>query len=392
MSEEVGGSSSREVRIRKVRRVLPRRWPFVWRGLVPLVGLALLLLYARSPFAHRVVEDAVRSQVEAELLRRGAGWAHASVSGQHVVLEGEEPSPGAGEVALAAARQALCPTWAGLLVCATRVEGSFRAPPAATALAGAGPSAVSPPVWPALWIDRDENGLALRGPVPDAALHARLVAAGRAALPADPRQSVRDQLSDSGTAAPEGFEALALRALETAARCRSGQAGLARGVLTLRCELARAEVAPVRQALARPPAAGSVGAIELLVAEEVEGCEQRLAQALAHATIEFEQDSAVIGASATALLDQLAGAARGCPGTLRVEGHTDSQGSAERNVQLSRERAQAVKRALEVRGLPAARLLAHGYGAARPLGTNDTAEGRARNRRIEVHVVRYGAR
>jgi len=70
-----------------------------------------------------------------------------------------------------------------------------------------------------------------------------------------------------------------------------------------------------------------------------------------------------------------------------VEGHTDNTGDAAMNEKLSVARAEAVKARLESAGIDASRISATGYGSATPKETNDTAEGRAMNRRIEVRVV-----
>ena len=69
---------------------------------------------------------------------------------------------------------------------------------------------------------------------------------------------------------------------------------------------------------------------------------------------------------------------------LWVVGHTDSQGSAESNVTLSEARAAAVVRSLTTAGIAAERLAPHGAGPYAPVATNDTEEGRARNRRVEL--------
>lgn len=71
-----------------------------------------------------------------------------------------------------------------------------------------------------------------------------------------------------------------------------------------------------------------------------------------------------------------------------IEGHTDSTGSAQLNQQLSQQRAEAVKAYLSANdpGI-ASRIKAVGYGADRPLATNNTAEGRAVNRRIDVLIT-----
>jgi outer membrane protein OmpA-like peptidoglycan-associated protein len=69
-----------------------------------------------------------------------------------------------------------------------------------------------------------------------------------------------------------------------------------------------------------------------------------------------------------------------------VEGHTDSQGSASSNQDLSQHRAQAVRDYLVTRGIASDRISAQGFGPARSVGDNATPEGRANNRRVEIVV------
>lgn len=67
-----------------------------------------------------------------------------------------------------------------------------------------------------------------------------------------------------------------------------------------------------------------------------------------------------------------------------IEGHTDSRGSDEYNEGLSERRARAVATELESRGIPSAQVQTLGRGKAYPVASNDTAEGRQRNRRVEI--------
>lgn len=69
-----------------------------------------------------------------------------------------------------------------------------------------------------------------------------------------------------------------------------------------------------------------------------------------------------------------------------VEGHTDSQGAASYNQDLSQRRAQSVRNYLVARGIASERLTAQGFGLTRPVADNDSAEGRANNRRVEIVV------
>ncbi|GAB3343692.1 OmpA family protein [Marilutibacter aestuarii] len=71
---------------------------------------------------------------------------------------------------------------------------------------------------------------------------------------------------------------------------------------------------------------------------------------------------------------------------IQVEGHTDDQGDPAANQALSQRRAQAVADALVAAGVSASRVQVEGLGQSRPLVDNGTAEGRARNRRVEVIV------
>lgn len=66
-----------------------------------------------------------------------------------------------------------------------------------------------------------------------------------------------------------------------------------------------------------------------------------------------------------------------------VDGHTDNTGDAAHNMTLSKDRAEAVEAQLEQMGISASRLSAKGYGASKPMDSNDTAAGRANNRRVE---------
>ena len=72
---------------------------------------------------------------------------------------------------------------------------------------------------------------------------------------------------------------------------------------------------------------------------------------------------------------------------VEVAGHTDSTGSDSYNLELSQRRAASVSSYLNSRGIVGDRLLSIGYGKARPIATNDSAEGRQQNRRVEITVL-----
>ncbi|KAA2285382.1 OmpA family protein [Arenimonas fontis] len=99
----------------------------------------------------------------------------------------------------------------------------------------------------------------------------------------------------------------------------------------------------------------------------------------------FASGSATLTAAAQASLYALAAQLPGS-GAITVEGHTDSQGGEAANLALSRRRAEAVRRLLEQAGIASGRITAVGKGQAEPVADNGTAEGRARNRRVEIIV------
>jgi outer membrane protein OmpA-like peptidoglycan-associated protein len=107
--------------------------------------------------------------------------------------------------------------------------------------------------------------------------------------------------------------------------------------------------------------------------------------------VEFETDSAKLLPSSTPLLDEVVTVMKEHPDIehVRVGGHTDSTSTAEHNLKLSDERAASVKQYLVDHGIAPARLSSKGYGQTRPIGDNKTEEGRAQNRRVEVHILRH---
>ena len=70
-----------------------------------------------------------------------------------------------------------------------------------------------------------------------------------------------------------------------------------------------------------------------------------------------------------------------------MQGHTDSTGSARHNQGLSERRAASVRDYLMAQGVSATQLTARGFGETQPIASNATAEGRAKNRRVVMHVL-----
>ncbi|WP_319800250.1 OmpA family protein [Flavobacterium sp. N3904] len=99
----------------------------------------------------------------------------------------------------------------------------------------------------------------------------------------------------------------------------------------------------------------------------------------------FENDSATLKFSSYQQLDYLVAILNRYNGTnIQIEGYTDSNATKEYNIDLSRERAVSVKTYLMNKGIAGERLFAVGFGDAKPIESNKTASGRAKNRRVEL--------
>lgn len=104
--------------------------------------------------------------------------------------------------------------------------------------------------------------------------------------------------------------------------------------------------------------------------------------------INFDFDSSQIREISEPVLDEAVRQLGDNPGvTITVVGHTDARGSAEYNQELSVRRAEAVFRYLVNHGIKPERVTVAGRGESSPVASNDTSDGRARNRRVELDVV-----
>lgn len=120
---------------------------------------------------------------------------------------------------------------------------------------------------------------------------------------------------------------------------------------------------------------------------EAQRCQALLKSAAAEGMILFERASADLDRRSLPTLDRLARIVNACPGfQVSIEGHTDAEGTDERNDRLSNRRAQSVVDYLVKANVDAGRLSAKGHGSRQPIAPNDTAENRAKNRRIEFMV------
>jgi outer membrane protein OmpA-like peptidoglycan-associated protein len=104
--------------------------------------------------------------------------------------------------------------------------------------------------------------------------------------------------------------------------------------------------------------------------------------------VTFETNSTEVRRGLYTEINRVAGVLNQYPDTfIRVEGHTDSKGSDEYNMNLSKRRADAVKTLLAQRGVADSRMEVVGFGKTMPVATNDTEAGRQMNRRVEIKIA-----
>jgi outer membrane protein OmpA-like peptidoglycan-associated protein/polyisoprenoid-binding protein YceI len=143
--------------------------------------------------------------------------------------------------------------------------------------------------------------------------------------------------------------------------------------------------APVAE---EPAVAPGTAALEAAGDFSREACEGRFEILSRTGNIYFASGSARLTADSTPLLEAVADIVSRCPDlTVQIAGHTDADGGEAANQRLSAARAAAVAGWLAERGIRPDRFVSTGHGESRPVADNTTAEGKARNRRIEFAVA-----
>jgi len=176
-------------------------------------------------------------------------------------------------------------------------------------------------------------------------------------------------------------EAEAQRQQALAAQQAAAQAEAARLEAEKQAQ-ANAQAAQAAQASA--VAASSEAAVQVQQAQaEVEAIKGQMARKEI-TPILFKSGGAQLQESSYPTLDKVVDVEKKYPSlNLRIEGHTDNTGSEAANQTLSEHRAESVRTYLISKGVPADRVKAVGYGESKPTADNSTAEGRAKNRRVE---------
>jgi OOP family OmpA-OmpF porin len=227
------------------------------------------------------------------------------------------------------------------------------------------------------------NQVVVAGTVPDEATRIQVLSRLRELYGAD---RVVDQLTLGAVVAPPQWSQHLQKVLSPSLKQVSrGQLSVQGNIIDLKGEVSNEAV---RQQVASDMASSLNPTYTVRNGLRVAAQEQSLVdQTLGNRIVEFEAGSAVLRPTGTAILDEMALALSRLKGKkVEVIGHTDAQGGRVANVALSLARAEAVKTYLVGKGLVADSIGTTGLGPDRPVASNATEEGRARNRRIEFRV------
>lgn len=305
------------------------------------------------------------------------------------------------------------------------------------ALAGSVPKGIkvlsdnvtAPVVSPYTWAVQHADGrLVLSGHIPSDVLRVELVAAAKASLPGT---SVVDRM-EPAEGAPQGWAGAVVACVRELGRLEGGGAEMKDAVLVVSGVATNGAMAEAIRTALRTALPATMKLTDQIRVKEVpppppppmpevvtpppppkepepvvainpdpppppappevavvkaKACEEQLTSVAAAGEILFTVGSAELESVSFPTLDQLANAAKSCPGmSIEVGGHTSAEGGQDLNQQLSLKRAQSVVGYLVRAGVGATQLQPVGYGSSRPVAPNSSDESMAKNRRIEFVV------
>jgi outer membrane protein OmpA-like peptidoglycan-associated protein len=211
------------------------------------------------------------------------------------------------------------------------------------------------------------------------------------------KAAAADRAQEAAKAAQEKLAEAARKAAETAGKAVEAASGEPAKTEGAKTDGAQSGSSAQNASASLPPAPSAAERAEKIKAAKAalralppkgkidgQACAGALAAVQTLDKIQFGVSGERIRPPAARALDQMAAILRRCPDAIfEIAGHTDSVGDDAANRELSQKRADAVLTYLKREGLAAARFVSVGYGASKPVATNDTDAGRAENRRID---------
>lgn len=364
------GSEARTIRTQRYwsRTDSPKPW-YPW-GTLQLLWIGLLFLIGAFMIAPRIEAD-VRTQVGDRLQAAGIRSATVSANGQIASIRAD--ANGTSEMAIQTiAASTRCSTWAGKLPCPTTVDVTLDAP-VIVAMA----QTSRPHTFTAV---RSDANVTLFGEVPNLAEQNRMLETAGQFF-----DVVANEMVITNHPATANYTAATNSAIAAVGHLQQGQAKWSDESLSV---IGFADAAGAEKSREHFNSVGGrqlLGVFNVSAPSNHNNCNSKFNRALTRGVIQFKTNSAMIDGSGQ-LLEDLSQIANTCPGQLTVEGHTDNRGSDEMNKVLSQARADSVLAALASLGVEADRLASIGYGEQHPIADNDTAAGRAANRRISINT------
>jgi OmpA-OmpF porin, OOP family len=251
------------------------------------------------------------------------------------------------------------------------------------------PTASAPPAEASFTAVREAGALTLSGIYPDEKAHEEIVDAAQRKFFSE---VVVDQMRQSNKAVKPAVSA-ALAGLDQLSRLANGSVGVSGNVIRLAGATLYGKAVEQIQSTARDnvPAGFKIETDLTVKPPETvmapDACQKLFVDLVSRGKIRFETGKATIHKDSFGILDfAVYNALRCAAGNIEIAGHTDSDGSKDANLDLSKRRAQAVVDYLVNAGIDPQRLSAVGFGDTHPVASNDTEEGKAENRRIEFSV------
>ncbi len=349
-------------------------------GWLPILAISLALLTLTLMFKWRHIEQHVKSSAEQALASEEFSWASLETynQGRNVVITGAAPNNEAIKKAEKLATNAY-----GVREATHNGEPLAAKPTPAPAKPTPDPAPVLQNVDLEMLVNG--NKIELRGNVANQADADRLLLAARNEFGADNVVNYLTIDNTFKTIADIGFVGALGAAKESSNPIK---ARLQHKTLSLTGTVADVETRTTIGNAAKRLFNGTVDnglTVPAPIKQDV--CADLLAKLLATGKINFQTGNATIATDSYDLLDQIIAIAKRCPNAnFNVEGHTDSTGNHNSNLRLSERRATSVINYLTEKGLNPQRFSAIGLGPNKPIASNNTAQGRAENRRIEFKL------
>ena len=373
--------------------------------LLALICLAIIGWLAAYKVKAPAIEADISQRVDEALASNNLSWAKASVDGRDVTITGSAQSEQLRQHAMRTANvYGVNSLQDDMLLQDSSIATNNQSLPTVDEVQVTKPTKNTAPAYPyTMDIERDESGqYTFTGIVPDSTYkeeiddHLRKVGAN----PADAIWNVKV----SSALPPEIWDQHAEDSISALQLLKHGSASFVDGKAVIQGVAVSQDASDQAEAFAQLLAADYTTDVKFSIVETpvtvaqsaplvgsakyaALSCQTEFNSLLKQEKIQFETGSIALQASSLKLLEKVAAVSGRCPDQMiNINGYTDSSGSAEKNKALSKQRAEAVMKHLVTLGLNPARLKAQGFGEAKPVATNKTENGRAKNRRIELIV------